>query len=234
MAPDSSNFYKGSEGFLGEPMESKLLFLMRESNCGKNLTVRQDEFWFKSVVEGDKQDKVYLSKLGQIASLLAFGKPATNDEERRIALKQAIYINMNPVSGKGTKSPEYIKALANFRYSGISTTNDSCSVKVELNSGEERICEYPNRWNIILSMPDGSCIVTVGDIFTAMFSRLEETKMILSRMENKTLHITTRKVRRTMRTFRFVYMNKTITVLETLHPKARADQFFQWNDISLE
>ena len=37
-----------------------------------------------------------------------------------------------------------------------------------------------------------------------------------------------------MRTFRFVYMNKTITVLETLHPKARADQFFQWNDISLE
>lgn len=53
-------------------------------------------------------------------------------------------------------------------------------------------------------------------------------------MENKTLHIATRKVRRTMRTFRFVYMNKTITVLETLHPKARADQFFQWNDISLE
>ena len=32
MAPDSSNFYKGSEGFLGEPMESKLLFLMREPN----------------------------------------------------------------------------------------------------------------------------------------------------------------------------------------------------------
>ena len=233
--PFSDNyFYQGTEGYLGDPGECKLLFLMREPNCGENLTVRQGEFWFKSVVDGSKQDKTYLSKLGQIASLLTFGKPATNDEERRSALKKAIYINMNPVSGKGRKSPEYAKALENFMHGSFSATDDPCRIKVELNDEEEKTYEYPSRWNVLLGMTDGSYIVTVSDIYTVLLDRLIKEEMIVSPIANKKLRIATRKVWKTMRSFDFEYKGKTITVLDTLHPKSRAGQFYQWNDITLE
>ena len=224
-------FYRRTEGYLGDTNNCKLLFLMREPNCGKDQITRDDDFWFRKVVQGEKRSDgrklawrdCYLSKLGRIASLALDDNTGETEIEWVSSLKKGIYININPISGKGTKSAEYRKALELFdKGPGI-----ECSLMM---NGKNY--NYPNRWNVILNMPDNSIIITIGDVFSKMFDWFSNHGEIVSTMKVHLL-INTKKGIRSMRSFVYSYDNRTATVLETLHPASRGTNSYQPNGISI-
>ena len=227
MAISKECFYLGSEGYLGEPQESKILFLMREPNCGSKV-VNKDKFWFRDVVNGEKSGKTYFQKLGRIAALITGEDSADNEESWRKALRKSIYMNINPVCGKGRASEEYKKSKMQFAEGPEAV----CSLEVDLN-GQITPYEYPNRWNAINQLPDGSVIVTVGDIYTILYNYMLKDEKKVSFKEDRYLGIRTQYGIRLMRSFVFPEGSKHITVMETYHPASLGRNKFQWNDISM-
>lgn len=216
------SFYKGTEGYLGSPENCKLLLLMREPNCGDDGTAKENSFWMKKVVDGDKLPwgNTYLSKLGTIAALVQGYRNPYDASAWSDALKHAIYINMNPVSGKGTASKEYKMALEFFQKNM---------------HYPDQVAEqgYMNRWNAILSMPDQSVVVTVPDIYSVMKTVLFSEGMITEEGTAGHLEISTSKCRKTMRSLTFKNGDKSIHLLEAYHPAARGTVSFRYNDIEL-
>ena len=227
MAISKECFYLGSEGYLGEPQESKILFLMREPNCGGKV-VKENEFWFRDVVNGEKSGKTYFQKLGRIAALITGEDSADNTESWRKALRKAVNMNINPVCGKGRASEEYKRAKELF----VSGPNAVCSLEVEL-SGRKEAFEYPNRWDAINQLPNDSVIVTVGDIYTILYEYIlkHENKILIN--QGRHLEIRTDSGIRYMRSFVFAEGRKHITVMETYHPATLGRNRFQWNDLSI-
>ena len=214
-------FYHGTEGYLGDTEDCKLLFLMREPNCGDGQIACDNYFWFREVVHGKQLpwSWTYLSKLGHIATLVLKTKGDETKEVWSSALQQSVYININPTSGKGTNGNDYMTALNDF----AEGPGNRCSVNGQ---------DYPNRWDTILNMPDGSTLVTVGDVYSKMFDWFNSQGEIVSVM-NSHLHIRTKRGTQSMRSFDFQHGGKAITVLETYHPTARGKSSFQWQDISI-
>ncbi len=214
MSINEEYFYQKTEGFLGEEKDCKVLFLMREPNSKEKVT--KDDFWFKKVVNGKKLPRsgCYLSKLGQIASLL-LGIHAEINEQRIPALKQAVYINMNPVCGKGLASDEYQKAIKLFK-----EEKDECEILNE---------KYISRWKIIDGMPDQSTIVTVGDIYDAMKYVLEKRGYDLIEDNAPRLVIRNRPPMRS-----FVIKDRGINVMKIIHPAAFRRNHYRAEDLSLK
>ena len=226
MGLSKEKFYRGTEGYLGNTKDCKLMFLMREPDCKKGQTARENYFWFKGVVQ-DKNEKgrakYYLQKLGRIAALILKENDGGNIEDWVTSLKKAIYININPVTGEGTKSIEYRNALTSF----AGGPDIECSISM---NGQEYT--YPSRWETILNMPDGSTIVTVYDVYTIMFDWLKDNTDSIS-VSPFHLHIRTKSGLHYMRAFAFVRNGRRISVLETYHPAARGKNDFRWDDISI-
>ena len=223
MAVSERWFYRGTEGFLGDEANCKLLFLMREPNCGKGQLAPENYFWFKHVVHGEKLKlgDCYLSKLGRIAALITDSKEASINEGWVSALQRAIYININPVSGEGVKSDDYREALENF---GKGPRTD-CYIQGN---------SYTNRWTILLNLPDESVIVTTGDIYTVMHDWLKESGAIIPESAPLCLTIRTPRGECPMNSFVFTHKGKKITVMETYHPASRGKNSFQWNNITIQ
>ena len=224
MSINEEYFYQGTEGFLGKEKDCKVLFLMREPNSGGKI-VRDGVFWFKKVVDNDKDKEeiggeCYLSKLGQIASLLLDNNCATNNEQRISALKHAVYINMNPVCGSGTVSKYYKKAIKQFK-----KEYPICNV-----------CDmsFSSRWNIIFGMPDQSTIVTVSDIYNVMYNVLGKNPEINIDNNSPKLIIQHKHEQTKMRSFAFEYKGKRINVLSCIHPAAYAKYYYTADNISLD
>ncbi len=219
MSINEEHFYQGTEGFLGEQKECKVLFLMKEPNSSGN-KVKKNKFWFKDVVDNNiEKGEKYLSKLGQIATWLVDGVRATDNEQRKAALKKTVYINLNPVRGRGTVGTEYKDAMKRFK--NMDKPDADPNVKYE----------YEGRWKIIFDMPDQSTIVTVSDIFNAMKSALGNKGWILPDCNPPRLFIRNRP----MDSFAFTYEGKRINVLKTIHPGAFwRNLFYRAEDIRLE
>ena len=231
MSIDEKYFYQGTEGFLGDPEDCKILFLMREPNSeGKKA---DNQFWFKRVVDGEKLPRsgCYLSKLGQIASLL-LKIPACNNEQRIPALRQAAYININPVCGQGTASNEYGDAIKWFK-----EEKEKCEILGK---------EYDSRWKIIFGMPNQGWIVTVGDIYDAMYKVLDKKKAVVKKEKQDdgtkkkqydgTDWIAPRlafRDKQPMRSFVFTHDGKRINVLNCIHPAAFRKHYYRAEDIQL-
>jgi len=217
-------FFKGTEGYVGTPEECRILFLFKEPNCGENKTVQQNEFWLKSIAAGEKKplSNCYLLKLGTIAALLQGKEPIKKKDEEvwKEALQHTVYMNINPVSGKGTASKEYKDAVEFF-------------AQTVLQPEEISPQGFKSRWKAIYEMPDQSTIVTIRDVFTRMYKTLNQAGMIVECPTRVNLTIRTKEGIRHMRSLQFRHENKTFIVLETYHPAARGNQEYQYCDISI-
>ena len=166
MCDVSELFYKVNgkevEGYLGNPEECEILFVLKEPNANKdNVT----DFWFKKVLEKDenewrKYEAQYFHVLGTMAYRLLGGK--AEDATVQIiknALKRCAYINLHPECGSGSETKEFKKILSEVEWQ-MKVNNRKRHRKVE----EEIINRAQNRINLIKGFP---CryIVTAQNIF---------------------------------------------------------------------
>ena len=202
-------FYKKDdkviEGFIGDYVTSldkvKIAFILREPNSSGEAA---DKFWFKEIVEHNKDDNPYFSKLGEIACLLL------KENNKQEALKNGIYINLNPEKGEKSASQEYRKIYIAFE-------NKDCQNTIA-----------KSRWEIINSLPQGCKIVTVGDIFNAIKSNVKPNSETIQGLAIKSSTID-----RCFEAFSFNNAQGNIEVYSIYHPQSYGKNHYNGYEIKL-
>lgn len=103
-----------TEGYLGNPEDCEILFVLKEPNTGGYETLSK-EFWMKRVIGPDDVElsDAYINVLGTIAIRLLNPDQGEKSEFTKAYLKEALskcaYINIYPFSGLGTEGERYKK-----------------------------------------------------------------------------------------------------------------------------
>ena len=141
------------EGFIGNPNECKILFILKEPDTGS-----AEEFWFKKGVDQcGKGAKRYFHILGKIAAkILDRSGDLDNDDFLQSVLKECAYINLYPIKGETSASDDYKIVLELLE----NTESDPIEINKKCNHNEIA----SNRKYLIENI-NCDYIVTVWDIF---------------------------------------------------------------------
>ena len=147
------------EGFLGDPNECKILFVLKEPDTGE-----ARDFWFRNGVEDEskrvKTAKRYFHILGKIAAIiLKKDGDLDNEEFLKSVLEQCAYINLNPIKGETKESPLYKEVLKKLKSTTPKQNIISCDSEAE---------DIAANRKYILNEINCEYIVTVKGIYKAI------------------------------------------------------------------
>lgn len=163
------------EGYLGDPEECAILFVMKEPNSG-GYNKPSGEFWMKRVVDPRNyvsRSGKYLRTLGTLAAKLLrvdFSRGEDNSKLFKELLHKCAYINIYPFSGSGKAGERYdlsVHAISK-QIKANSTRNEGVILSAK---NEEDYCLIAsNRIQLIKSI---RCkyIVTVCGAFEAIVGK---------------------------------------------------------------
>ena len=194
---------KPIEGFLGDPRECKILFVLKEPD-----TESAEEFWFKKGVDQcGKGVKRYFHVLGKIAAII-LKKDGDLDDEKFLesVLEQCAYINLNPIKGETKESPLYKDVLGKLKSATPKQNKISCYSDAEAIAANRKF---------ILNEINCEYIVTVKGIYKTITESLEEKEGI--KYNNKTFGAVD-------------YCNKTL--LWFYHPAYRSIKYDKLNEMT--
>lgn len=212
------------EGYLGNPEDCEILFVLKEPNTGGYETLSK-EFWMKRVIGPDDVElsDAYINVLGTIAIRLLNPDQGEKSEFTKAYLKEALskcaYINIYPFSGLGTEGERYKKTLKEMKK--ISKQADDFPLCQLSASDKEKYGSIAmNRIQIIKNI-QCEYVVTVCGVFEAIVG-MGPSKCIKTCYEGIALE-------KYNKIFR-VWRKYEKTIVSYYHPKAHVDH----NDMDVE